>query len=82
MRFVPCNFEIVFRVPDLNVACTDRCEIISVDCALNCPNGDSACLSQCFREITLCINGKYYNFILTILIYDWEGSGPNPSALI
>ena len=47
-----------FRVPDLNVACTDRCEIISVECISNCPNDDSVCWSQCFRKNTVCINGK------------------------
>ena len=55
---------LLFRVQDLNMACTDRdqyhdrCEAISVECVLNCAADDTACISQCFRENTECLNGK------------------------
>ena len=47
----------ILRVPDLNVACKDRCEIISIECILACDN-DTLCMSQCSRENTECLNGK------------------------
>ena len=50
--------ENVFRVPDLNVACTDRCELNSLDCFARCNANDSACWSQCLRENTECIKCK------------------------
>ena len=71
LRFEPLNFHVVpyfahflhkyqiaFRVPDLNVACTDRCEEISVECITNCET-DSACISLCVRETIECTNGNY-----------------------
>ena len=50
--------DIDFRVPDLNLACKERCEINQVECILNCPNDDIACISECVRDNTLCLSGK------------------------
>ena len=49
----------ILRVPDLNVACKDRCEIISIECILACDN-DTLCMSQCSRDNTECLNGKIH----------------------
>ena len=52
--------EIKFRVPDLNVACKDRCDAVTVDCFIQC--GDhSACRSECARENTECISSELYH---------------------
>ena len=45
------------RVPDLNVACTNRCEKVLFDCIISCGD-DSNCISQCIRENGQCYNGK------------------------
>ena len=50
-------FQNELRVPDLNVVCTKRCEEIQFECILDCGD-DSACISQCVREISECLNGK------------------------
>ena len=51
------KYEIEPRVPDLNIACTNRCEEIQFECIINCGD-DSACISACVREIAQCFNGK------------------------
>ena len=51
-----------FRVPDLNVACTNRCEIDSLDCFAKCDVNDTVCWSQCLREHTECLNSEYFNY--------------------
>ena len=42
----------------MNIACTDRCVEISVDCITGCDPDDITCYSQCQREIAECINSK------------------------
>ena len=41
------------------MACKDRCEIISIECILDCDN-DTLCMSQCSRDNTECLNGKIH----------------------
>lgn len=59
------------RVPDLNVACTDRCEIDLVKCISNCPADDVECWSQCSRVNTECIKGNW-KFIQFYNFYCWS----------
>ena len=42
----------------MNIACTDRCVEISVECITACDPADITCYSQCQREIAECINGE------------------------
>ena len=53
------QINVSIRVPDLNEACTERCNVLSVDCFVECAT-DTDCISECIREITLCINGKLF----------------------
>ena len=52
--FTPRNF----RVLELNEVCKERCEVILLDCILQCDPNDTTCLSQCIREDTNCIDCK------------------------
>ena len=56
-RIVSGDFQNELRVPDLNVACTNRCEKVLFDCIISCGD-DSNCISQCIRENGQCYNGK------------------------
>ena len=51
--------EVIFSlsVPDLRNICIERCENAMLECILDC-NNDSACLSQCARIETDCIDRK------------------------
>ena len=42
------------------MVCKERCEAILLDCILDCAGDDAACLSQCIREDTECIDGKNF----------------------
>ena len=55
----------VFRVPDLNTACTQKCEEISLECIMSCDTNDSNCVSLCLRDITDCQHGLF-NFQNTV----------------
>ena len=57
-RFVIENMKLFLRVPDLNIACTNRCEEISLECITSCDLEDTVCLSQCLRENGKCYNGE------------------------
>ena len=47
------------RVPDLKDVCIEKCETAGVDCVKECSSlDDVACISQCFRDETQCIEGK------------------------
>ena len=46
-----------FRVPELNLVCTERCEQTLLECFVGCEN-DMNCVSDCIREETKCIQGK------------------------
>ena len=46
-----------FRVPELNLVCTERCEQTLLECFVGCGN-DMNCVSDCIREETNCIQGK------------------------
>ena len=44
-------------MPELNRACTERCEQDVLDCISKCTTDDSICLSHCIRQNTECNNG-------------------------
>ena len=44
---------------ELNIVCKERCEAILSDCITDCAL-DTACLSECIREDTECIEGKKF----------------------
>ena len=52
-------FEIIclFSVPDLRNDCIENCEIEMIECFIGC-NNDSACLRECLRGETDCIQCK------------------------
>ena len=47
-------------IVELNKVCKERCEVILLDCLLQCPSHDNACLRQCIRAETECVNCKLY----------------------
>ena len=60
MTFFILNLsENEFRVPDLNVACTERCDIGAFDCFAQCDVNDSACFSKCLRENDECFDSEF-----------------------
>ena len=59
----------MLRDPELRDACTERCETSLLECILECSN-DTACLTNCIRLETECINGKSYEFEHLSLLKD------------
>ena len=50
-------------VPDLLDECINICEQTQLDCILSCDN-DVACISECIREETGCIQGMLPEFVI------------------
>ena len=55
--FIIFEFIWLFSVPDLRKDCIESCENEMIECFFGC-NNDSACLRECFRGETDCINRK------------------------
>ena len=55
--FIIFEFIWLFSVPDLRNDCIENCEIEKIECFSGC-NNDSACLRECLRGETDCINCK------------------------
>ena len=62
------EFIWLFSVPDLRNDCIENCENEMIECFIGC-NNDSACLRECLRGETDCIQCK-----LKFCFYKWENS--------
>ena len=49
---------VCFRVPELNLICTDKCERTAEECIYGCES-DVNCISQCNRDSINCIQSKF-----------------------
>ena len=56
-HFIIFEFIWLFSVPDLRNDCIENCENEMIECFYGC-NNDSACLWECLRGETHCINCK------------------------
>ena len=59
---------IELSVPDLQDKCIDNCESTQLDCILSCDN-DSACISECIRGSTSCIQGNFAHNVTETRLY-------------
>ena len=57
-NFIIFEFIWLFSVPDLRNDCIENCENEMIECFIGC-NNDSACLRECLRGETDCIQCKF-----------------------